>query len=463
MNIPPHIFKSYDIRGVFPDEINTDNISHITHGILSFFQKKAGKKNVSVIFGRDMRISSPILYPIIIKTLKDGGAHIIDIGLSATPTMYFAVLQEKADAGIQLTASHNPSHYNGIKIVMRDDKKIIKIGSDTGMQDIKKSVLENITEKNIGGSYVKRSGIVEEEIKNAFKIISSEGINPLTVVVDAGNAMAALYIEPLFKKLPCKLIKMNFKLDGTFPSHQPDPLIFDNFKDLYKRVVSEKADLGIAPDGDGDRIFFVDENGKMIPASMITALIAKELLALYPKEHFLFDIRYIMTPKSIIEENGGTYGITKVGHSFITKQLQDENGIFGGESSGHMFYRATGGAESQIASILIVLKALSESGLSLSDIIEKNRRSYESGEYNFKTDASEKILKELKKKYSDADLSLLDGVSIQYSDWRCNVRTSNTEPLLRLNVEAKNQEIMTKKLQEIKILILKCGAVLQKA
>jgi phosphomannomutase len=256
---------------------------------------------------------------------------------------------------------------------------------------------------------------------------------------------------------------MNFELDGTFPSHQPDPLVFENYAELMKRVVDEKADLGIAPDGDGDRIFFVDEKGEMIPASMITALVARELLKKYPGERILYDIRYVMTPRQIIKENGGTSSITRVGHAFITKQLHEEGGIFGGESSGHMFLRATGGAESQATIILIVLKAISDANKPLSEIIEEIRRSYESGEFNFKTNAAAHVLDELKKRYADAQISLLDGVSIEYPTWRFNVRTSNTEPLMRLNVEAETKLEMEGKRDELIAFISTFDAVLQKS
>lgn len=458
MNIPQNIFKSYDIRGIVPDEINEENIYQITQAILKFFQDTSGRKDLTVLTGKDMRTSAPTLYPIFKKALVDGGCTVIDTGLVSTPTFYYAVLHEKADAGIQLTASHNPPEYNGIKIVMRDGDKIIKIGGDTGMNDIKSNAAAGVQISEPGGSERERENIVEDELKNAYTIVSPDSIKKLKVVADAANAMAATYFEPLFRDLACDLVKMNFELDGTFPAHQPDPLVFENYEELMKRVVEEKADLGIAPDGDGDRIFFVDEKGSMVPASMITALVARELLKKYPGERILYDIRYIMTPKRIIEEAGGTSSITRVGHAFITKQLHEENGLFGGESSGHMFLKATGGAESQVTIILIVLKAISDAGKPLSEIIEELRRSYESGEYNFKTEKAKEILQALEEKYSDADISHLDGVSIEYHDWRFNVRTSNTEPLMRLNLEAETQELVDEKLDEVKSFIVSQGA-----
>ena len=457
--IPGGIFKSYDIRGTVPEEINEENIYHITQAVLSFFETKTGKKNLTIVTGRDMRISAPTLYPIFKKALTDAGAHVLDVGLVATPTFYFGVIHLKADAGIQLTASHNPPNYNGIKIVMRNGTKILKVGGGSGMEVIKNNALENVHLSGEGGDEKQINNIVYEELKNAYTIVSPKEIKSLRVVADSGNAMASTYIEPLFKDLPGDLVKMNFELDGTFPAHQPDPLIYENYTDLMKRVVQEKADFGIAPDGDGDRVFFVDEKGHMVPASMITALVAKELLKKYPGERILYDIRYVMTPKKIIEECGGVSSITRVGHAHITNQMNQENGLFGGESSGHMFLRATGGAESQVTIILLVAKAISDSGKPLSTIIEDLRRSYESGEFNFKTDKAAEILKALQKQYSDARISKLDGISIEYDNWRFNVRTSNTEPLLRLNLEAKTNELVQKKLVDVKSFIIGHGAI----
>jgi phosphomannomutase len=459
MDIVPGIFKSYDIRGIVPSEINKDNVYQIAQAILHFYHTKLGKNNLTIVTGHDMRVSAPELYPILKKALIDGGAHVMDIGLVSTPTFYFAVLHHEADAGIQLTASHNPPQYSGMKFVVREGHNVCKIGGNSGMEDVKKNALDGVKVAFEGGSEEKVEGVVQEELENAYTLFSKDGIKPLKVVADAANAMAATYIDALFNDLEqCELVRMNFELDGTFPAHQPDPLVFENYAELYKKVVEEKADLGLAPDGDGDRLFFVDEKGQMIPGSLITALVAKELLKKYPGRKILYDIRYTMTPKKIIEEMGGVSGITRVGHAFITKQLQEENAIFGGESSGHMFLEATGGAESQVAIILIVLKALSESGMTMSELIKDLKRSEESGEFNFKTTKAAEILEDLKATFSDGEISTIDGVSIEYPDWRFNVRTSNTEPLLRLNLEAKTQEIVDKKLEEVKTIILKHGA-----
>jgi phosphomannomutase len=425
MNIDPKIFKSYDIRGTVPEQINEENIYQITQSVLHFIQTKLGKKNISIAVGRDMRLSAPTLYPIFKKALVEGGARIIDNGLVATPTFYFSVLHLKTDAGIQLTASHNPPQYNGMKMVIRDGDTLSKIGGGAGMEEIKQFALDGVVVKEDGGGETAHEGIGEEEVQHAFKLISPDGIKPLKIVADPANAMASTYIETLFKHIPGELIKMNFELDGSFPAHQPDPLVFANLKDLQKKVIEEKADLGLAPDGDGDRMFFVDEKGQIIPASFITALVAKHLLQKNPGETILYDIRYIITAKKIITEYGGKSDITRVGHAFITRMMGETGAIFGGESSGHYFFRHTGNTESQVPIILIVLQAISESGKPLSEVIEKLRRSFESGEFNFKTENALPILDKMKKMFSDAQISTLDGVSIEYPTWRCNVWTSS--------------------------------------
>lgn len=234
--IPTNIFKSYDIRGIVPDEINEHNIYAITQAIIHFFQQKIQRKNLTIVTGRDMRISAPVLYPIFKRAIIDAGCTVLDTGLVSTPTFYFAVLHLKGDAGVQLTASHNPKDYNGIKIVMREDDKIIKIGGDTGMNDIKKNALNGVSIKEDGGSEKQISNIVHEELMNAYTLVQPQEVKPLKVVADAANAMAATYIEPLFADLECELIKMNFELDGTFPSHQPDPLVFENYIELMKKL-----------------------------------------------------------------------------------------------------------------------------------------------------------------------------------------------------------------------------------
>ncbi len=448
--INPSIFKSYDIRGVYPKDLNEEIIKDITKAIYTFFKKEINKETLTVVIGRDMRLSSPKLFEIAINTLRDMGAKVIDIGLCSTPTFYFSVFHYGFDCGFQITASHNPKEWNGLKIVKNTPKGLVKIGKSTGMEEIKKIAMDKTFIKESGnGSIEKKDGVLQDEVKNAIKITGNMNIKPFKVVADTANAMGAQYIDEIFKNIPGELVRMNFDLDGSFPSHQPDPLQAKNLVDLQKRVVEEKADMGFAPDGDGDRLFFIDEKGKVIPPSIITSMISIELLKKHPKETILVDIRYLLTPKKIIEENGGKMLVTKVGHAYITESMHKSGAIFAGESSSHFFFRDTGNAESQITTVLFVLGILTKIGKPFSEVVEIYRRSYESGEYNFKVSNSEKIMTTLKEKYNDGKLDLLDGIAISYPNWRFSVRTSNTEPLLRLNVESLEKGIMEEKRDEL--------------
>ncbi len=454
MVINPHIFKGYDIRAVYPEEINEENIEVIVAAIYRFFQKGTNDKSLEIVVGTDMRISSPSLTKVAIDTLVKMGAKVIDVGIVSTPSFYFAVSHYGYECGIQITASHNPKEYNGIKIVKKGPTGLIKIGKTTGLEEIKEDAVAGFEIKSIeGGSYSTKEGILDDEVENSLKIAGHPTIKKFKIVADAANAMGSQYINALFEKVPGDLVRMNFELDGTFPAHQPDPLQSETLVDLQKRVVDEGADLGLAPDGDGDRLFFIDEKGSIIPPTIITSMIAHEFLKENPGESILVDIRYLLTPKKIIEENGGKMRVVKVGHAFITESLNNDGGIFAGESSGHYFFRDTGNAESQMTTLLTVLKVLSEENRPFSEVVEEHRRSFESGEINYKVTNAPEIIEALKEKYNDGELNAMDGIAIDYPDFRFSVRTSNTEPLLRLNVEAESKEVMESKRDELVSLI----------
>jgi phosphomannomutase len=458
-SVDQSIFKAYDIRGVYPTQINEEHIADITRAIYSFFREKIGKEQFTIAIGQDMRTSSPSLFAVVKQTLLEAGATLVDVGLVSTPTFYFAVSHYNYDAGIQVTASHNPKEYNGMKFVLNSPNGLIKIGKSTGMEEIKKRVATGVTlEKKATGSITQKSNVTDDEVTNALTILENPPLKKFKIVADPANAMGITYLEALFHKVPADVVKMNFELDGTFPVHQPDPLDFNNLVDLQKKVIEEKADFGLAPDGDGDRLFFIDEKGQVVPASLITGIISREFLKHNPGATILFDIRYIFTPRKIVEENGGKYDITKVGHAFITEKMTQTGAVFGGESSAHYFYKATGNGESQLITILTVMKVLTEENKTLSELADEVRRSYESGEINFVVENASAILAKLKEKYADTEISELDGVSVSQGDWRCNVRTSNTEPLLRLNVEAFDKEILEKQKIELVELLLSLGA-----
>lgn len=451
MQINPSIFKAYDIRGIYPQDINEQNIVEIVKAIYTFFVQDLKRESLSIVLGRDMRTSSPTLFEKAQQTLVEMGATVIDVSLVSTPTIYFAILNGKYDAGVQISASHNPKEYNGIKFTKRIDQALIKIGKGTGMEQVKELALsQNFFQSGKKGKIISKNDVLEDEISQLLKEINLTNLKKFKVVADPANAMAALYLEKLFAKLQCDLIKLNFELDGTFPAHQADPLQFSTLKELQERVIQEKADFGIATDGDGDRIFFIDENGNVVKATLITSLIAKEILKKKPGARILADIRDIKNVQVVCQKYGGEFGVSKVGHALITEQLNRENAVFAGESSGHYFFRNTGGAESPIQVILYVLSELNRENKTISQLLKQYESWAEAEEINFIIeDDSKSILDKFIDEYKDGELSTLDGIAIDFPDWRFNIRTSNTEPLLRLNVEAANKEILAKNFQEL--------------
>jgi len=456
----PSIFKAYDIRGLYPQDLNEDNLPTIIKAIYFFYIEKLGKKDLTIVLGKDMRLSSPSLHEIAKKTLLSLGVYVIDIGLSSTPTVYFAVHHYKYDAGIQISASHNPKQWNGIKFLYRQNNKLIKVSKSTGMDEIKSLSLKNqfnFTEKN-GDAVVKN--VLKDEIDYAVQLVNPK-INKFKVVADTANSMGSLYLEEIFKRIDSDLIKMNFELDGTFPAHEANPIKFETLKPLRDKVIAEKADFGIATDGDGDRIFFIDEMGEIVPATLISALIARELLKKNKNEKILVDIRYTRNTVKIIRDFGGIPIINVVGHSLITEHLNKVDGAFSGESSGHFFFRETGGAESAVRVIYYVMDAISKYQKPLSAIIRELFSSYESSEFNFilpeETD-SKTFLKLISNSYKNGEISWMDGLSVDFSDWRFNIRASNTEPLIRLNLEANSESLMKDKLEEVRKKILSSGA-----
>lgn len=462
MTIDKKIFKAYDIRGIYPAEINEENTEIIIKAIYTFFVKKLEKDILAIALGRDMRISSPAISKKAQETLIKLGAKVIDIGLASTPSVYFAVKKYNLDGGIQISASHNPKQYNGVKFLYQKDNFITKVAKNTGMEEVCDMALTSqfVTDKSGGQLIIK--DILDEEIESAKSIVKIGRLKPFKVVADPANAMGILFLEKIFQGIPgSQLVKINFTLDGSFPSHEANPIKFYTLKKLQETVVSEKADFGIATDGDGDRIFFIDEKGAIIPATMITSLIAREILIEKPNEKILVDIRYLLNAKKIIEKYHGQMEINVVGHSLITTHLNKARAAFAGESSGHFFFRETGGCESTVQVIYHVLKVLSLDNLPISKIVSDLQSAFETGEFNFKlpeSTNSKQILKNISLKFPEGKISWLDGLSIDFGDWRFNIRSSNTEPLIRLNLEALTEVKMTEKLKQMTDLILSYGA-----
>lgn len=454
IDINPKIFKAYDLRGIYPTDLNEENIVPITRAIYAFFWKKLNKRNVTIAVGRDMRLSSPGLHDQLVKTLVALGAQVIDLGLVSTPTFYFAVYHYQYEAGIQITASHNPKDYNGLKFVLGSMQGLIKIGKPTGMEEIKEMAIQGVEiPEDKGGSVTEKTGIVDDEVTNALTLLENPQIKRFKIVADPANAMAILYLDALFKQVPADVTKMNFELDGTFPAHQADPLQPENLVDIQKKVLETHADLGLAPDGDGDRLFFIDEKGQVVPPSIIIGILSKELLKKNPGAKVVVDVKYNFGPRKVVEEYGGQLLVSKTGHAYITQLMSKTGALFAGEASSHFYYQATGNAESQVITIVSVLKILTEENRPLSQIAEEFRRSYESGEINFEVNNSQEIMQAIKEKYSNGEQSELDGIAVTYPTWRFVVRPSNTEPLLRLAVEAYDKTIMEEKRDELVNLI----------
>ena len=452
MKVDTSIFKAYDIRGIYPDSIDEEIAEKVGRAYAIILKGENPGKKLTVVVGEDMRLSSPSLKKSLIKGLTESGLSVVNVGLVSTPTFYFAVAYYKYDGGIQVSASHNPKEYNGLKMTRG---RGIPVGGDTGIMEIKDLVVKNKFENaKTKGKVAKRDNVlIDAEIVQSKNIDTSK-IKPFKIVADAANAMGALDLEAVFSQLSCKLVKLNFKLDGTFPAHHPDPLKEETLTQLKEAVVEEKADMGIAPDGDGDRYFFIDEKGETVPQPILRGLMAQIELKENPGATVCYDVRPGRITRDMIEELGGKAVVTRVGHSLIKETMLKEDAVFGGESSGHYFYKFTYGTfEEPIVLVLKFLLYLSEQNKPLSEVIKPYKRYFHSGEINSDVKDKEAKMEEIVKKYSDGKLSRLDGITIEYPDYWFNVRASNTEPLLRFALEAKTKELMEKKRDEITKLI----------
>ncbi len=445
------IFRAYDIRGIYPEEINEQTAYCIGQNFVKLIREEnPDKEELNIVVGQDMRLSSPDLARKVIEGVTDTGANVIDIGLASTPTFYYAVARYGYDGGLEVSASHNPKEYNGVKVVRA---KAYPVGLPNGLDKIRDAYLAH---KDIAadqkGKVTKKVGILEERVQDALKFYDFSKIRPFKIVVDTANSMGSPDIEELFKHLPCELVKMNFELDGTFPVHEADPFKDENIVDLKKKVLEEKADLGISTDGDADRIFFIDNKGDLIEPEIIRGLMAKEVLEHHPGAPIGYDIRPGMITREMIEEYGGKPFVTKVGHSLIKKDSIDKDAPFSGESSGHMFFKTEYGFfETPLIVALVLMKQMSEVDKPVAEIIEPLRKYFHSSEINSDVEDKDSKMKELEQKFSSGakNVSWLDGVTIEHEDWWFNVRPSNTESKLRLNLEARDKETMKEKRDEV--------------
>ncbi|MFC1668073.1 phosphomannomutase/phosphoglucomutase [Chlamydiota bacterium] len=435
------IFKAYDIRGLYPDEINET----LTYKIGRAFAKFIGAGK-TVVLGRDMRPSSEILFKLLVEGLTDGGLTVINIGLISTPMFNFATAYYGYDGGLIITASHNPKEYNGIKMCL---KNAIPINYDTGIQEIEAFVdTDDITVKTAQKGSCFSKDILDDY--TAHVLTFKNHIKNFKIVIDAGNGMAGATIPSVFKFIGCDIIPLYFELDGTFPNHDANPLKSENMIELQQTVLQHKADLGAAFDGDADRVMFVDNQGNLVSSDIITALIAEAFLKKNPHSTILYDLRSSRIVPETITSMDGIAHMCRVGHAFIKKQLRDEDGIFAGELSGHFYFRDNFYTDSGIIALLMVLNLLSSTDKTFSEYLKPLQKYYASGEINsFVTDKDEK-LQQIEKKYNDGNkISHLDGLLVEYSDWWFNLRKSNTEPLLRLNVEANTLPNMEQKRNEL--------------
>lgn len=440
------IFKAYDIRGIYPEDINEEAAYKIGRAMVEFL----GAKKIAV--GCDIRESSPALFESLKKGIADQGATVYDLGLCTTPMVYFASGKLDVDGGIMLTASHNPSQWNGMKLCR---KNAVPIGENSGMADIKKLALEN------NFSEVENKGeIIEKNVKDEYLDYLSSfvkiGGKKFKLVIDTANAMSILEL-PIYKKFAENLdvIYLYDDFDSRFPNHEANPLKTETLDVLRKKVVEEKADLGIAYDGDGDRVGFVDEKGEIIPMDYITALIAEVILERKNGAKILFDLRSSMAVKEIISENGGVAGECRVGHALIKKQMREEGASFAGELSGHYYFEENYLAEAGTLPVIYLLNLLAEKDKKMSELAEKVKRYFQSGEINSEVEDKDGVMKKLKEIYTEGELGEMDGIKISFWNnekgkrWWFNVRPSNTEPVLRLNLEADNEKLMIEKREEL--------------
>ena len=438
--VDPAIFKAYDIRGIYPTQLNEETAYLVGKALVEYL------KPTNIAVGRDMRLSSPALFKSLTRGILEVGADVIDIGLCSTDELYFAVGKFGFEGGVMITASHNPKEYNGFKICQ---KEAIPLSGDSGLNEIQEIILSGkFSTPAKKGSLIKKD-VTDDYIRHILSFVDVKKIKPFKIVVDAGNGMAGLLVPKLFEKLPGQLIPMFFELDGTFPNHPASPIEPENLKFLQEKVIQEKAFLGAAFDGDADRIFFVDEKANMLGGDIVTALVAKSLLKKEKGATILYNIICSRTVPKVIQENGGQAIKTRVGHALIKPLMKQYNAVFGGEHSGHFYYRDNFYADSALITLVVFLELLSEENKKVSDLVKEIDRYFRSGEINSKVEDIPNKLKEIEKIYSNGKIDHLDGLTVEFDDWWFNLRPSNTEPLLRLNVEADSPELLqqvTKKL-----------------
>jgi phosphomannomutase len=446
--LDPKVFKAYDVRGIYPDQLDEAGAEAIGRAYVEQFEPRR------IAVGRDMRLSSPAMQEALMRGAAAAGADVLDLGLVGTEMVYFAVGSLGLDGGAMVTASHNPKEYTGVKLVRRG---ALPVGGESGLLDVRDRAVSDADAAGVRHRDGKvTQGTVEPYdiwpayVDRVFSFVDVSKIKPLKVVIDAANGMAGAMLPPVLERLPVEAVRCYFEPDGSFPNHAPNPLLPENREFVVRKTLEEGADLGVAFDGDADRCFFVDDTGEFVPGDFVTALFAESVLAKEPGAKIIYDVRASRAVPQTIERDGGVPIMSRVGHAFIKARMRKEDAAFAGEVSGHYYFRDFSQADSGVIPFLLMLELISEKDRRLSEILAPLRsRYFITGELNTPVPDVALKLQELKERYADGHISHLDGISVDYDDWHFNVRPSNTEPLLRLNLEATSQELMERKRDEV--------------
>jgi phosphomannomutase len=445
--LDPAVFKAYDVRGIYPGEIDEAGGEAIGRAYVEQFEPRR------IAVGRDMRLSSPAMQAAVIRGAVGAGADVLDLGLVGTEMVYFAVGSLGLDGGIAVTASHNPKEYTGMKIVRRG---ALPVGGDSGLLEVRDQALSGSdTSRDQVAGHVQGYDIWPAYVERVLSFVDVSTIRPLRVVIDAANGMAGVMLPPVLERLPVEAVRCFFEPDGSFPNHEPNPLLPENRQFIVSKTLEERADLGVAFDGDADRCFFVDDTGEFVPGDFVTALFAEAVLEKEPGAKIIYDVRASWAVPESIERAGGVPLVNRVGHAFIKQRMRKEDAAFAGEVSGHYYFRDFSQADSGVIPFLLMLELISKRGQPLSEILAPLRERYFiTGEINTPVSDVALKLQELKERYApEARITHLDGISVDGDGWHFNVRPSNTEPLLRLNLEARTKEEMERKRDEVLALI----------
>jgi phosphomannomutase len=453
--VDPGIFKAYDVRGIYPDQLDEQlayKVGRAFARVLAGFKNggNSGSANGSglrVAVGHDMRLHSPALAQEFCRGLTDEGCDVLHIGMVGTEMVYYAIGSRGFDGGASVTASHNPKAYAGFKLLREG---ALALSGEEGIQDVRHLVETEDFSKPSGEGRLTHADIYEEFQHFALDFIEADVIRPMEIVLDGGNGMAGPMIGPIIDAFPVAEDRLYFEPNGEFPDHEPNPLLEENRKLIMETVLDKQAELGIAWDGDADRCFFIDDDGEFVPGDFLTALLAEAVLAKEPGAAIIYDVRASRAVPDTITRAGGRPVVNRVGHAFFKKRMREEGAAFGGEVSGHYYFRNFWNADSGVVPALLVLELLSVKEKTMGELLAPYRKKYFiSGEINSEVEDKDAKMKELSEIYSDGEVTWLDGVSVDYEDWHFNVRPSNTEPLLRLNLEAFTQEAMEARTEEV--------------